>query len=222
MPPARLADSSRMRRSPPYLHQWIASNKLAKGEHLRTANGTPATVVGGSVPAVHDGWMWDLTVPGNNDHDFYVEPGATAVLVHNDNGTPGCSPAEPAAALQSAVEKRASEVIASQSTRVRGPVLSGAMDTQTDEIFFGQNTGIPDPLHPDLQALLDEFPGSGAPYNGIPGAHAEINALNQGLFARPGSQISDFIFYKVRLRGAAAGQYTAPCENCQWFIGGGG
>jgi hypothetical protein len=42
--------------------------------------------------------MWDLTVPGNNDHDFYVLPGdsegayyhvdergVTAVLVHNNN-----------------------------------------------------------------------------------------------------------------------------------------
>jgi large repetitive protein len=27
--------------------------------------------------------MWDLTVPGNNDHDFYVGAHATAVLVHN-------------------------------------------------------------------------------------------------------------------------------------------
>jgi hypothetical protein len=40
-------------------------------------------VVGGSVPAVHQGWMWDLTVPGNNDHDFYVTSSATPVLVHN-------------------------------------------------------------------------------------------------------------------------------------------
>ena len=109
----------------PYQHQWIASNKLAKGEHLKTADGTIAVADGGTTPKQHDGWMWDLTVPGNNDHDFYVQPGATAVLVHNDNGTQGCSPAEQAAALQSAVEKRASEVIASQSTRVRGPVLSG-------------------------------------------------------------------------------------------------
>jgi len=49
-------------------------------------------VVGGSVPAVHDGWMWDLTV--QDDHHFYVEPAvalppsragpvAVAVLVHN-------------------------------------------------------------------------------------------------------------------------------------------
>jgi len=42
--------------------------------HLKTPDGQSAVVVGGSVPAVHDGWMWDLTVPGNNDHDFYVLP----------------------------------------------------------------------------------------------------------------------------------------------------
>jgi hypothetical protein len=29
--------------------------------------------------------MWDLTIPGNNDHDFYITPGdlSTAILVHN-------------------------------------------------------------------------------------------------------------------------------------------
>ena len=58
--------------------------------HLKTPDGQAAVVVGGSVPAVRDGWMWDLTVPGNNDHDFYVAVAATAVLVHNcGDGTPG-------------------------------------------------------------------------------------------------------------------------------------
>ncbi len=36
--------------------------------------------------------MWDLTVAGNNDYDFYVAVAATAVLVHNcGDGTPGYS-----------------------------------------------------------------------------------------------------------------------------------
>jgi len=57
------------------------------GEKLKTPNGAVATADGGSVPSVHDGWMWDLTVPGNNDHDFYVvvQAGDAAVLVHNDS-----------------------------------------------------------------------------------------------------------------------------------------
>jgi hypothetical protein len=57
--------------------------QLSKGEHLKTPDGTLAVADGGTTPKVHDGWMWDLTVPGNNDHDFYVAVAATAVLVHN-------------------------------------------------------------------------------------------------------------------------------------------
>jgi YD repeat-containing protein len=67
----------------PYLDQFIPADHLKKGERLKTPNGAIATADGGSVPADHDGWMWDLTVPGNNDHDFYVAVTATAVLVHN-------------------------------------------------------------------------------------------------------------------------------------------
>jgi hypothetical protein len=73
----------------PYPHYgWIPANHLKPGDHLKTPDGQSAVVVGGSIPAVHDGWMWDLTVPGNNDHDFYVVTGATPVLVHNSS--PGC------------------------------------------------------------------------------------------------------------------------------------
>jgi len=67
----------------PYHHYWVPANKLSKGEHLKTANGTVAVADGGATPVNHDGWMWDLTVPGNNDHDFYVVTTAVAVLVHN-------------------------------------------------------------------------------------------------------------------------------------------
>jgi hypothetical protein len=42
-----------------------------QGEHLKTPDGSLAVADGGTTPKVHDGWMWDLTVPGNNDHDFY-------------------------------------------------------------------------------------------------------------------------------------------------------
>lgn len=80
----------------PYHHYWVAANKLSKGERLKTPNGVVAVADGGTIPKVHDGWMWDLTVPGNNDHDFYVLPAQTSdrqtypvgravtlVLVHN-------------------------------------------------------------------------------------------------------------------------------------------
>jgi len=58
-----------------YLDKWVSANKLSKNELLRASNGATVTVVGGTAPKQHDGWMWDLTVPGNNDHDFYVIAG---------------------------------------------------------------------------------------------------------------------------------------------------
>jgi hypothetical protein len=81
----------------PSLKQWIPAKHLKKGEHLKTPDGSLAVADGGTTPKVHDSWMWDLTVPGNNDHDFYVLAGAhvdsyvssyagisaSAILVHN-------------------------------------------------------------------------------------------------------------------------------------------
>jgi RHS repeat-associated protein len=86
----------------PYLHYWVPAGKLKKGERLKTPDGSLAVADGGTTPKVHHGWMWDLTVPGNNDHDFYVLPadgdrstyyradrgGVTPILVHNV----GCGP----------------------------------------------------------------------------------------------------------------------------------
>ena len=72
----------------PYPHHgWIPAKQLKPGEPLKTADGTLAIVVGGSTPKVHDGWMWDITVPGNNDHDFYVTAGTSDILVHNQSCT---------------------------------------------------------------------------------------------------------------------------------------
>jgi hypothetical protein len=63
--------------------RWVRAAALRHGTHLRTPSGTDAAVVDGWAPRHHDGWMWDLTVPGNNDHDFYVLTAAVSVLVHN-------------------------------------------------------------------------------------------------------------------------------------------
>jgi hypothetical protein len=79
----------------PSLNKFLPASNLKPGTHLKTPDGQSAVVVGGSVPAVRDGWMWDLTV--QDDHDFYVEPVAVlppsragptaiAVLVHNCGG----------------------------------------------------------------------------------------------------------------------------------------
>jgi pretoxin HINT domain-containing protein len=56
----------------PHLYKWIPANHLKKGEKVDTPSGALATADGGTTPADHDSWMWDLTV--QNDHDFYVLP----------------------------------------------------------------------------------------------------------------------------------------------------
>jgi hypothetical protein len=57
---------------------------LKCGTHLRTPGGSDAAVVADDwIPPQRDGWMWDLTIPRGNDHDFYVDIEAADVLVHN-------------------------------------------------------------------------------------------------------------------------------------------
>jgi hypothetical protein len=71
--------------------RWVKAGALRYGTHLRTPDGGAATAAGGWTPKTTTGWMWDLTVPGNNDHDFYIQTTVTAVLVHNVDD-PSCMP----------------------------------------------------------------------------------------------------------------------------------
>lgn len=82
----------------PSLSKWVRAAALKNGEHLQAPDGTTATADGGTVPANHQGWMWDLTIPGDGDHDFYVVADtpagfalvpAYALLVHNDDSPVG-------------------------------------------------------------------------------------------------------------------------------------
>ena len=63
--------------------KWVEAGSLKHGDHLRTPARATATVIGGRVPTDAVGWMWDISVPGGNDHDFYIDVAATATLVHN-------------------------------------------------------------------------------------------------------------------------------------------
>ena len=69
--------------------RWAKAASLKYGTHLRTPDGgDAATVAGGWIPRQARGWMWDLTIPGNNDHDFYIDTTAADVLVHNCGDLP--------------------------------------------------------------------------------------------------------------------------------------
>jgi RHS repeat-associated protein len=89
----------------PVAGQWVAAAQLRAGEQLKTAGGQVATADGGATPTTASGWMWDLTIPGNNDHDFYILAavagasganrsytdaiGGMPVLVHNSSNCGG-------------------------------------------------------------------------------------------------------------------------------------
>jgi len=62
---------------------WVKAGALKRGDRLRTPSGSIAAVVSGRTPADSAGWMWDISVPGGNDHDFYIDTAAAPVLVHN-------------------------------------------------------------------------------------------------------------------------------------------
>jgi hypothetical protein len=124
----------------PYHHYWISANKLSKGEHLKTANGTVAVADGGTVPADHDGWMWDLTVPGNNDHDFYVYTATVSILVHN------CSDFAPGKALEH-YQKHVLGVLNNGASKLGGADMPEFLD-QGDYVAGAQD-------------LLDGEPGDG-------------------------------------------------------------
>ncbi|MHB1597264.1 MAG: polymorphic toxin-type HINT domain-containing protein, partial [Streptosporangiaceae bacterium] len=64
--------------------KWVKARALRYGDHLRTLGGHgPVTAAGGWTPRRSYGWMWDLSVPGNGDHDFYIDVADTGILVHN-------------------------------------------------------------------------------------------------------------------------------------------
>jgi hypothetical protein len=126
--------------------------------------------------------------------------------------------------LKDAVKERYKEIVvddgpAHQSSKKRGPVLTGAMDRLTGEIEFGQNGGgLPEPLHPSLAERINNRPAE-ALYPGGSGVHSEIHALNRLLWkretaGRPTIIDDNFSFYSVRLRGIAKGDPIVRCDSC--------
>jgi hypothetical protein len=64
--------------------RWVKAGALRYGNRLRgPGSSSSSVVVGGWVSRQSAGWMWDLTVPGDNDHDFYIGTAVSQVLVHN-------------------------------------------------------------------------------------------------------------------------------------------
>jgi RHS repeat-associated protein len=60
---------------------WVKAGDLAAGTRLRALGTGVATLVSARPPTDPTGDMWDLTV--EVDHDFFIETGDSAALVHN-------------------------------------------------------------------------------------------------------------------------------------------
>jgi hypothetical protein len=155
-------------------------------------------VVGGSVPAVRDGWMWDLTVPGNNDHDFYVQPAgsvdgeasagasSTAVLVHND-----CHP-DIAAAARAAARNAPEDATMTSEARIKG--------TDIGEVGYSGASSRPAFLEPGIEEAAQDG-----------GQTFEGDAANCAEMGRP-LDFSDIEFLTVR---SSTGVPEAACLSCQ-------
>jgi hypothetical protein len=124
---------------------------------------------------------------------------------------------------------KAEYLIGTQSNRVRGPVLTGATDTLTGKQFFGTNTGVPHNLHPVLARRLafdrELFGDAALDFLGAQGGHSEMNALNEGLWARsaltgqPAEAMSDsvlgeFMIHNIFLRGQRQMSVVPRCFHC--------
>jgi MafB19-like deaminase len=109
--------------------------------------------------------MWDLTVPGNNDHDFYVLIGTAGVLVHNQNNDPCAA----AAAFQDLRNMRATDKIP-QIDEKGGDEFTRARLDLYGERFYGRNA--PGVAYPQLE---------GTSYQAW--THAEGDAFGQAIAA---------------------------------------
>jgi hypothetical protein len=151
--------------------RWVKAAALKYGTHLRTpSSGGSVTVTGGYTPRDTAGWMWDLTIPGNNDHDFYVVAGSTAVLVHNcgdditDVGTNAAASENPD------LTARVAEIHGELDPIAQGMRTTAVLRTQegTDILASGGED-----LNPAQRALA----GPGDILGSLPGEHAEATAL---------------------------------------------
>ncbi|HZO90883.1 MAG TPA: hypothetical protein VFB38_21330 [Chthonomonadaceae bacterium] len=123
----------------------------------------------------------------------------------------------------------AGELSGEAAIRPGNQVLAGVEDTLTGQRFFARNAPTaPEELYPALSEELEPYrqlieASPELERYGPPGAHAEINALNQALWARDPSgtllttaDLADFDMVSVWL-GKSGPQLMSRCPNC-WFL----
>lgn len=140
-------------------NKWVKAGSLRQGDHLRTPAHATVTVIGGRAPADAVGWMWDLSVPGGNDHDFYIDVVNTAVLVHNCPMMKGESRIAKATGYTRNQIGRAIETVKQGSKwRGFGPIRNPDVwiDSDTGEVYPPLPNG--DPADDSIGNIFDYLP----------------------------------------------------------------
>ncbi|MEM1181528.1 MAG: RHS repeat-associated core domain-containing protein, partial [Acidobacteriota bacterium] len=127
--------------------------------------------------------------------------------------------------------REGAEAVRRLPSRQRGPVVSVVLDARTGQSFYANNALVlPENLHPlldsrlntllregDFQALRSQADSLGNWVHSTPGAHAEIHALNQALWAREAAGVAislDEIFMANRWLSRGAGP-VPRCGYCE-------
>jgi hypothetical protein len=110
-------------------HHWTEAKDMRRGDHVRTANGTVATV-SSTATVAGSADMWDLTV--NSVHDFYVVVAPNeGILVHNEDET--CTESGPQANVGSTAAEDGAGVLQHSASDPLS-ALGSAAETNPDEL----------------------------------------------------------------------------------------
>lgn len=107
-------------------------------------------------------------------------------------------------------------------------MFAGVLHKNSGRMFFGKNTtpgALPNNLTPEMANRIVEAESTiGYARTHGAGTHAEVHALNEGLVAHPGSEVSDFLIYAINSgqKGSAArwGQPVPRCPHCEFITDG--
>jgi RHS repeat-associated protein len=233
---------NRFRHYSPQLGRYMQSDPMgtAGGINLYAYPSNPLTVVD----------LFGLHPPKGEEED-----GASVTGVDDEKTVQvprPLTPEEEAAAKQLvSITRGLAKSMVDNEDPGRGPVLTGVIDPRypEDGPFFGQNTGLPENLSKPLQDNLNDHndnieKGLTQPSvtAGDPGAHSEVNALDQALKNRSQREggrettqddLNDMIAHNVNLKKAkvknddgtttkipAGDGCPDRCDNCRPISGG--
>ena len=112
-----------------------------------------------------------------------------------------------------------------------GPAVAGVYDTKTGKYYYGTNNPNGKPpveMHDIIKNRVENMPNdvlnSYIKTRGA-GSHAEVNALNEALLARPDASLDDFMVHVISTKPLGTNIPTAGfpmprCPHCEYITNG--